>query len=82
MRQRFRVGVVGGGVGLNHIEAYRQLPDLYSVDAFCDIDPVRAARVAGDYGIERIVSFIVVGVLLLLIGYLAPIPRNGRNVQA
>lgn len=55
MSKRFRVGVVGGGVGLNHIEAYRQLPDLYSVDAFCDIDPARAASVASDYGIEKIV---------------------------
>jgi predicted dehydrogenase len=55
MTKRFRVGVVGGGVGLNHIEAFRQLPDLYSVDVFCDIDPERAAKVARDHGIERIV---------------------------
>jgi len=32
--------------------------------------------------LERIVSFIVVGVLLLLIGYLAPIPRTAKGAQA
>lgn len=31
--------------------------------------------------LEQIVSFIVVGVLLLLIGYLAPIPPSGRRID-
>ena len=30
-------------------------------------------------GIERIVSFIGVGLLLLLIGYLAPVPANRKE---
>src|SRR5690606_4062227 len=56
MSRRIRVGVVGGGIGLNHIRSYRELPDLYSVDAFCDVDPSRADRVRRDFGIERIAT--------------------------
>ena len=56
MSRRFRVGVVGGGVVLNHIQAYRELPDLYSVDAFCDIDPLRAERVRSEFGNGRIAT--------------------------
>jgi uncharacterized membrane protein len=29
-------------------------------------------------GVERIVSFIAVGVLMLVIGYVAPVPPRGR----
>ncbi len=56
MIRRLRVGVVGGGIGLDHIRSYRELPDLYSVDAFCDVDPSRADRVRRDFGIERIAT--------------------------
>ena len=41
-RQRLRVAVVGGGIGAQHIEAYRKLPELYEVRAFCDIDAAKA----------------------------------------
>ncbi len=53
MSRRFKVGVVGGGIGSGHIEAYKQLPDLYEVDAFCDIDAKRTAEVCGKYGIAN-----------------------------
>lgn len=51
MSRRLRVGVVGGGFGVHHIEVYRDLPDLFSVDAFCDIDPARAEKVGREHGI-------------------------------
>ena len=51
MTVRLKVGVVGGGVGVNHINAYKDLADLYSVEAFCDIDPVRAEKIAGEHSI-------------------------------
>lgn len=51
-----KVGVVGGGIGAKHIEAYAELPDLYAVEAFCDIDPAKAADVAGKHGVPRTVS--------------------------
>ncbi|MGF1627161.1 MAG: Gfo/Idh/MocA family protein [Alphaproteobacteria bacterium] len=38
MSRRLKVGVVGGGVGAAHIDALLELPDLYEVRAFCDVD--------------------------------------------
>jgi predicted dehydrogenase len=53
MSRRLRVGVVGGGVGVGHITAYQELPDLYEVAAFCDIDTARAETVAREHKIAR-----------------------------
>ncbi len=44
MSRRLKVGVVGGGIGAAHIDAYRELPDLYEVVAFCDIDTVKTDK--------------------------------------
>lgn len=38
---RLKVAVVGLGVGRNHLEAYRSLPELFEVRAVCDSDPER-----------------------------------------
>ena len=38
MSDRLRVGVVGLGIGFQHIAAYRELADLYDVVAVCDSD--------------------------------------------
>jgi predicted dehydrogenase len=51
MTQRLRVAVVGGGIGTQHIEAYRKLPELYEVRAFCDIDAAKAKAVTERFGI-------------------------------
>lgn len=51
MSRRLKVGVVGGGIGVGHIAAYRELPDLYEVAAFCDIDADRTAKVAAEHAI-------------------------------
>ena len=51
MTERLKVGVVGCGVGVNHIKAYQELGNLYSVESLCDIDADRAAKTAGEYGI-------------------------------
>jgi predicted dehydrogenase len=56
MSGRVKVGVVGGGVGQGHIDAYRALPDLYEVAAFCDIDVAKAEAVAARNGIRRTVT--------------------------
>jgi predicted dehydrogenase len=52
MTVRLKVGVVGCGVGVGHIKGYQELPDLYSVEALCDIDPARAAAIAGEHGVR------------------------------
>jgi predicted dehydrogenase len=51
-----KVGVVGGGVGVNHIEAYRALPDLFSVEAICDIDADKAQAIGARYAVPCIVT--------------------------
>jgi predicted dehydrogenase len=56
MSRRLKVGVVGGGVGIAHLDAYRELPDLYSVEAFCDIDAERAGKVAAEKAIPKSVT--------------------------
>jgi len=51
MTERLKVGVVGCGVGVNHIRAYQELADLYSVEALCDIDAERAANIAAEHSV-------------------------------
>jgi predicted dehydrogenase len=62
MSRRLKVGVVGGGIGAGHIAAYKELPDLYEVAAFCDIDAARSAAVCGEHGIAN--SFSAIEALL------------------
>ncbi len=53
MSKRLKVGVVGGGVGAAHVAAYKELPDLYEVDSFCDIDAARARDVSEKHGVPN-----------------------------
>ena len=39
-----RVAVIGAGIGAAHVEAYRELPELYRVAVVCDLDAARAAK--------------------------------------
>jgi predicted dehydrogenase len=50
MSRRFRVAVIGAGIGAAHVEAYCANPELYEVAVICDLDAERAAKVAGDAG--------------------------------
>jgi predicted dehydrogenase len=56
MTDRIRVGVVGGGIGQGHIQAYQSLPDHFDVLAICDRDQARARALAGQYCIPRTVA--------------------------
>jgi predicted dehydrogenase len=51
--RRLKVGVVGGGVGVSHIDAYQQLPDHYEVVSICDIDAARAERIAAEKHVPK-----------------------------
>ncbi|MEX0854018.1 MAG: Gfo/Idh/MocA family oxidoreductase [Bauldia sp.] len=53
MSRRLKVGVAGGGVGAAHVAAYLELPELYSVEAFCDIDPAKARAVAEQHQVPK-----------------------------
>jgi predicted dehydrogenase len=54
----YRVAIVGLGVGQLHLEAFRQLPDRFTVVATCDIDGERAvaaaSRVQGCIAVESL----------------------------
>lgn len=56
MTKRLKVGVVGGGVGINHIEAYEELADIYTVEALCDIDAAKAERIAREHAIPQVLT--------------------------
>jgi len=48
--------VVGCGIGRQHLDAYRSLPDLFDVRAICDRDEAKAREVAAAYEIGRAVT--------------------------
>ena len=50
MSRRFRVAVIGAGIGNAHVEAYCANSGLYDVAVVCDLDAARAAKVAGSAG--------------------------------
>ncbi|MEZ5668961.1 MAG: Gfo/Idh/MocA family oxidoreductase [Alphaproteobacteria bacterium] len=43
---RWRVAVVGAGIGREHIAGFRELPGLFRVATVCDLNTARAAEVA------------------------------------
>jgi predicted dehydrogenase len=54
--RRLKVGIVGAGIGGHHLAAFRNLPDLYVVEAVCDVDGDRATALAAQNGIARTVT--------------------------
>ena len=46
MNQRFRVAVIGAGIGAAHVEAYRGNAQGYEVAVICDLDADRAGALA------------------------------------
>lgn len=54
MNEKLRIGVIGSGVGRNHVRACKNLSEMYDVVAFCDIDEARAHQVAAEHGIPRV----------------------------
>ncbi len=56
MSRRLKVGVVGAGIGAHHVAAFGNLPDLYAVEAVCDVDGERAGALAGQNGIAKTVT--------------------------
>ena len=42
--RRFRVGIVGAGIGAEHFQAYLALTDRFEVRYMCDLDDARAAQ--------------------------------------
>ena len=47
MTRRYRVAIVGAGIGAHHVEGFNANPDLFEVAVICDRDGARAAALAG-----------------------------------
>jgi len=56
MRDALRIGLVGCGIGRQHLDAYRRLPGQFEVVAICDLDAEKAREVAKEYGIGRVAT--------------------------
>jgi predicted dehydrogenase len=56
MSKRLKVGVVGLGVGVSHVEAYRELGALFEVAALCDLDAERAKKAANEFDIPQVLT--------------------------
>jgi predicted dehydrogenase len=55
--RKFRVAVIGGGIGRPHIaEGYAALPNLFEVTALCDIDPTRLHAVGNAFHIPHLTT--------------------------
>ena len=53
MNEQLRAGVVGTGIGREHIAALQSLPDLFRIQAICDVDEARAGAVAAQYNVPH-----------------------------
>lgn len=45
------VAIIGAGIGREHLQGYRALPDAYDVRVICDLDAERAHEIAGDIAV-------------------------------
>ncbi|MES5098413.1 Gfo/Idh/MocA family oxidoreductase [Agrobacterium sp. BA1120] len=53
MAKRYRVGVIGCGIGRSHIEeGYAAHPDKYQVAVLCDLDEARLNAVADEFNVK------------------------------
>ncbi len=56
MNNTLRVGVAGVGIGAQHIDAYRELPEQFEVAALCDIDAYKVRDMADHYQIPQVLT--------------------------
>ena len=57
MSRRFRVAVIGAGIGGAHVDAYLANAPLYEVVAVCDLNAARATKVAAAAGAQAVTSY-------------------------
>lgn len=55
MKKKIKIGVIGLGMGSNHVESYLQHPHA-TVEALCDINPERLREKAAKYNIRSPLS--------------------------
>ena len=47
---RYKVAVIGAGIGAQHITGFSALPEMFDVSVICDLDTGKAAELAGPSG--------------------------------
>ncbi len=52
-----RVAIIGAGIGAEHLAAYRALPGRFEIAALCDLDRVRAEKVAETHPVPIATDF-------------------------
>lgn len=52
-----RVAIVGAGIGQQHLDGYRALPERFDVKYMCDLDEDRARKAVGDGSTQVISDF-------------------------
>ncbi len=53
---KYKVAVVGGGIGRLHLDGYKALPDQFEVQAICDLNEAKARNLAAEYDISRVTT--------------------------
>jgi predicted dehydrogenase len=53
MSEVLRVGVVGCGVGREHVRSFQKLPNLFDVRVICDVDKDKAKQVANQFSVPQ-----------------------------
>lgn len=53
---KYKVAVVGGGIGRFHLDGYKALPDQFEILAICDLNQDKARSLAGEYNIPRVTT--------------------------
>src|SRR3984893_18343661 len=56
MSNPLRVVVVGSGIGVEHLKGYQELPELFAVQALCDVNRERALPVAQQFGLPEVIE--------------------------
>lgn len=51
MSKKIRIGIVGGGIGKQHLDGFRNLPDMFEVAGFCDLNPAQRDKYQNEYGV-------------------------------
>ncbi len=54
--EKVRVGIIGAGIGANHVKGYAQVKEA-EVVAICDINTERAQKLAHDHGLQNVQIF-------------------------
>lgn len=52
MQTRYRVGIIGAGIGRIHVAAFQELGEWFEVVCICDIDEEKAQKLASTCGAE------------------------------